>query len=121
METGKNIKKKVKISSRGGARPNSGRPAGSKNKINKATIQTVIDTLYDKTGRVYEDLLIEDFLKARMTSESLTLKYHYLLASKLMPNLSEVTVEEIGDQVDAKRAAFAEAIRALTPTNTETK
>jgi hypothetical protein len=112
----KDIKKE---SNRGGIREGAGRPSGSKNKVNKATVQTVLDMLYDKTGRVYEDLLLEDFLNARQSNEGLALKYHNLLANKLMPTLNEITVENIGEAVDGKKQAFIEAVQALKLVNSD--
>lgn len=105
---------------RGGAREGAGRPAGSKNKISKASAQTVAELLYDKTGKVYEELLVEDFLQSRFAGDTqLSHKYHTLLSSKLLPTLNEVTVEEIGDQVEGKQQAFLDAIMALKQSNTE--
>ena len=107
----KDIKEK---SNRGGFREGAGRPAGSKNKLSKASAQTVVDILYDKTGMIYEELLVEDFLASRFNGDAqLSHKYHTLLASKLMPTLNDVTVEQVGDDVDQKHKAFLDAIAAL--------
>ena len=100
-------------SNRGGAREGAGRPSGSKNKISKATVQTVLDKLYDKTGQVYEDLLLEDFLHARANNASLAMKYHALLSNKLMPDLNSIEIANTGDEVEFKKAAFEEALAAL--------
>ena len=66
---------------------------------------------------VYEELLVEDFLNSRLTNEDRAFKYHNLLASKLMPNLNEVTVENIGDEVEMKRSIFLEALNQLNIIN----
>ena len=104
---------RVKSSTRGGAREGAGRPAGGKNKINKATIQTVLDKLYDRTGYCYEDLLIDDFLKARENNDALAHKYHMILANKLMPDLASIEVSDTESQVEEKRQAFADALSQL--------
>jgi hypothetical protein len=114
----KDIKPK---SNRGGVRPGAGRPSGSKNKINTATTETVLEMLYDKTGRVYEDLLLEDFLKARQTNDGLAHKYHSLLANKLMPDLNRVEISETDDAVAAKALAFQEALAKLVSLDQSTK
>jgi len=101
-------------SNRGGAREGAGRPAGSKNKVSKATVQTVLDLLYDKTGQVYEDLLLEDFLAARTTNPGLAMKYHTLLANKLMPDLNSIEIINTEEEIDAKSQAFAQALAALS-------
>ena len=112
----KDIKKE---SNRGGKRENAGRPSGSKNKVSTATAQTVVEMLYDKTGQIYEELLIEDFLKARATDSTLAHKYHSLLANKVMPTLTQadVKIEQSGDAVNAKAQAFAEALATLRDIN----
>jgi len=100
-------------SNRGGYREGAGRPPGAKNKVNKATIQTVIDKLYDRTGQCYEDLLLEDFLQARVENSALAHKYHSLLANKLMPDLNAVELTDSEDTITAKQRAFAEAIAQI--------
>lgn len=100
-------------SNRGGARANAGRPAGSKNKISLATSQTVVEMLYNKTGQIYEEILIEDFLKARQTNDALAHKYHALLANKLMPDLQSIELTNSADEIEAKKQAFTEALAAM--------
>lgn len=111
--TEKDTNDKPKISSRGGPRPGSGRKPGSKNKINKATVQTVLEKLYDKTGQVYEDILLEDFIRARASNEQLAFKYHTLLTAKLMPDLSKVEVVDGESEREEKELAFREALESL--------
>lgn len=107
-------------SNRGGAREGAGRPPGSKNKINKATIQTVIDKLYDRTGQCYEDLLLEDFLRARTSNEALAHKYHTLLANKLMPDLNNIELDDSRDALDVKQAVFAAALAQIATKTQDT-
>ena len=97
---------------RGGARPGAGRPKGSKAMV---TVAGIIDALESKTnGKTYEDILVEDFVQARLSGDTnLTHKYHLLLSNKFIANLNEITVEDRGDAVDGKRSAFIEAIQAL--------
>lgn len=101
-------------SNRGGAREGSGRKPGSKNKISKATVMTVLEKLYDQTGQVYEDLLIEDFIKARANNDVLAHKYHALLSNKLMPDLNSMEVTGVEELLDQKKAAFSEALKELS-------
>lgn len=115
----KDIKNKSEKPGRGGAREGAGRPSGSKNKISLATSQTVVEMLYSKTGQVYEEMLVEDFLKARNTNDALAHKYHALLASKLMPDLQSIEITNPEDQIEARAAAFAEALAALSVKNTK--
>jgi hypothetical protein len=102
---------KPKISSRGGARPNAGRKPGSKDNV---TVKHLLEVLEQKSGgQSYEELLVEDFLKARVTDTQLTMKYHNILGNKLFNTLAKIEVVESEDQVEAKKQAFAEAIAAI--------
>lgn len=106
-------KSKAKVSSRGGARAGAGRPKGSRERV---TVQSLLETLDQKTGgQSYEDLLIEDFLQARQGNDNqLILKYHTLIANKLISTLATVEVTDSQDAITAKQAAFAQAIAQIT-------
>lgn len=98
----------------GGARPGAGRPAGSKSKLNLAKAQTLVDLMYDRTGKVYEEILFEDFMNARENDRNLTHKYHALLANKLMPDLNHIEINDNTENIDAKEKAFSDALQALS-------
>lgn len=103
---------------RGGARKGAGRPKGSRNSI---TIENLLDVL-ENNGQPYENLLVEDFLEARMNRDTqLTLKYHNLILNKVMNTLAKIEVTESKDAVEAKQLAFAEALAKLTGINPEAK
>lgn len=103
---------------RGGARKGAGRPKGSRNSI---TIENLLDVL-ENNGQPYENLLVEDFLEARMNRDTqLTLKYHNLILNKVMNSLAKIEVTESKDAVEAKQLAFAEALAKLTGINPEAK
>ena len=100
------------VSSRGGARKNAGRPKGSSEKV---TVKHLLETLYQKTGQSYEEILMEDFLQARMNNDGhLVNKYHNLLGNKLFSTLNTIEVTDSQESVDAKKAAFADALAAMT-------
>jgi len=107
---------KTKISSRGGPRPGAGRPKGAKDRV---TVSGILEALDTKTnGRTYEELLVEDFINARLDGDSqLVHKYHTLLSNKFVANLNDIIVEEIGDQVEGKRSAFLEAVNTIININ----
>jgi hypothetical protein len=111
---------KPKVSSRGGARPNSGRKKGGANNI---TIEVLLQELKNKSnGEPYEAMLVEDFLEARMNRDTqLTLKYHNLILNKVMNSLAKIEVTDSQDAVEAKQAAFAEALAKLTGISPEAK
>jgi hypothetical protein len=110
MEKNTNSTEKKK---RGGARPGAGRPKGSTEQV---TIGGLLSTLrVQSKGRDYEELLVEDFLKARNSGDShMTVKYHNLILNKVMNNLAKIEITESEDLVQSKQLAFAEALAKLT-------
>lgn len=104
---------KEKTPSRGGARTGAGRPKGTRNEI---TIKNLLEQVYTKAGnRNYEELLVEDFMAARLNNDTqLMLKYHNLILGKVMNTLAKVEVTDSTDAVEAKKAAFAAALAKLT-------
>lgn len=99
-------------SKRGGARPGAGRPKGTTHRV---TVQGLIDQVAAKSGgQDYTELLVEDFLRARIENDKmLTLKYHNLISAKVLADRIDIEVNEDEDTVTAKRAAFAAAIAAV--------
>lgn len=97
----------------GGARPGAGRPKGSTNML---TAEGLLNTLENKSGgQPYESLLVDDFLQARMNQDTqLMLKYHNLILNKVMNSLAKIEVTDSTDAIEAKQAAFAEALAKLT-------
>jgi hypothetical protein len=121
MTTELNQKKPRKKSpSRGGARAGAGRPPGTRNRV---TVQSLLETLEQQTGgATYEQLLIQDFLTARQGNDNqLTIKYHTLIANKLISTLAAVEVTGGADEIAAKQAAFAAALAQLTSVAKDTK
>ena len=98
---------------RGGPRPGSGRKKGS-------TEQVTIDGLLlevkaRSNGKPYEALLVEDFLQARTRGDTqLTVKYHNLILNKVMTSMAKIEITEPQDAIEAKQAAFADALAKLT-------
>jgi hypothetical protein len=114
-------KKSVKVSKKtgkpatthGGARKGSGRPKGVGESV---TIRGLLETLEQKSnGQNYEEILVEDFLKARQSGDSqLTVKYHNLILNKVMVHMAKIEVTDSKEQLEAKQLAFAEALAKLT-------
>jgi len=109
---------KPKNAARGGYRPGSGRPKGSKDNI---TVKHLLENIFAQTnGRDYEELLIEDFLQCRDRGDSqAVIKYHNLILSKVMNTLAKIEVTDSADAVAAKKQAFADALAKLTGVNME--
>ena len=104
----------------GGRQPGAGRPKGSKNAV---TIENLLQQVAAKNnGRNYEELLVEDFMEARSNRDTqLMLKYHNLILNKVMNSLAKIEVTDSEDAVEAKKAAFAEALAKLTGLAAEDK
>ena len=116
MTTELNQKKsKAKVSSRGGVRKGAGRPKGTRNKV---TVQDLLEAIETQSGNGYEELLVRDFLAARAGNDNhLVHKYHNLISGKILSTLATVEVTDSDDAVQAKQAAFAEAIAQIVAIN----
>ena len=116
----KKAKTEKKNTGHGGHRKGAGRPKGSRDQV---SIRNLLETLDVKTGgRDYEELLVEDFLQARNNSDTqLTLKYHNLILNKVMNSLAKIEVTDSKDAIEAKQAAFAEALAKLVGVSPDTK
>jgi len=97
----------------GGARPGAGRQKGSKNHV---SVEDLLASLAARTGgQRYEELLVEDFISARMEGDkNIVLKYHNLILNKVMNTLAKIEVTDSADAIQAKQLAFAEALSKLT-------
>ncbi len=104
-------------SGRGGARPGSGRPKGSRDRV---SILSLLETLEQKAnGQSYEELLVEDFLNARAEGDRQTvMKYHHMMMNKLIADKNEVTIQDSEDTIELRRRAFMEAITTLSRRDT---
>jgi len=110
----------TKSPSRGGARAGAGRPRGSGNKVTAMTLLTEIER--QSGGQDYTELLVEDFLRARVQDDkNLAQKYHHLISNKVLADRLDIEVNEDEDTVTAKRAAFAAAIAAVAGLNKDTE
>ena len=110
MTTSTEKKPRVK---HGGARKGAGRPATSPDTI---TIKGLLEMVHKKgNGKNYEEILVEDFMKAREDNDrNLVVKYHNLILNKVMNSLAKVEVTDSTDNIEAKQTAFAEALAKLT-------
>jgi len=97
---------------KGGARPGAGRPKGGTNQV---SVNGLLAALERKTNGVsYETLLMEDFVNARLNNDQqLVIKYHNLILNKLMTHISKIEITDSSDALEAKQAAFADALAKL--------
>mgnify|MGYP003341558596 FL=1 len=101
-----------KSNGHGGRRAGAGRKPGSKDNV---TVKHLLEVLDQKSnGQSYEELLIDDFLQARMNNDrQLVLKYHNLISNKVLSTLSHVELADSADTIDQKREAFEAALRDI--------
>ena len=102
---------KIKISSRGGARANAGRPKGSTTTVTIASLLSAVDKA---CGKNYVEILAEDFAQARTVDKQLAQKYHNLILSKVAASLAVVEVTDTADVTVTKALAFADALKTLS-------
>jgi len=78
-------------------------------------VQTLLEAIERQSGGLtYHELLVEDFLRARVQDDkNLAQKYHHLISSKVLADRIDIEVNEDEDTVTAKRAAFAAAMAAI--------
>jgi hypothetical protein len=102
----------VKSPTRGGARKGAGRPKGSSNKISASDVLAEVER--QTGGQTYHEILVEDFLRARVQDDkALAQRYHNLISSKVLADRIDIEVDESEDTVTAKRAVFAAALAAI--------
>ena len=120
MEKKTKTAKTTNTNGHGGARKGAGRPKGSRDQV---SIKNLLEALDSKTGgRDYEELLVDDFLQARQYGDTqLTLKYHNLILNKVMSSLAKIEVTDSKDAIEAKQAAFADALAKLVGVNPDAK
>ena len=101
-----------KISSRGGARPGSGRKPGTTNKISATQILASIET---ETGLEFGTLLAQGYAESIQSNDRATrLKYEQMILNKVVAEKVEVDVGESETALERKQQAFQEVLRKLT-------
>lgn len=96
----------------GGARPGAGRPKGSTNKI---TAQELIDTAESVIGKPFIVSLLEGYQDTILQGDRKTrVMYEKMIIDKVISDKQEVEITNPEDMIEAKAAAFAEALVSLT-------
>jgi hypothetical protein len=103
---------KVKSPTRGGYRPNAGRPKGSSNKIR---LEDLMDSIEEAVGQPFEKQIALNYANAIFRNDwAKVADYDKVLLNKIVADKTEVEVITSEDEVTAKAEAFAEALKALT-------
>lgn len=118
MATAQNINPKTgkpKVSSRGGARPNAGRPKGSSNKLK---MEDLLVDLELALGQTYSQQIAENYVTSISRNDWASVRdYDKVLLGKIIADRQAVEITDSEDTLAAKQAAFAEALTALTQVN----
>jgi hypothetical protein len=92
----------------GGARPGSGRPKGSGNKLTIDKLLAAVDT---KLGHPLEDQIAENYVRA-LTEPKLAHAYEQMFLNKVMADRQQIEIDET-TSVESRQAAFLKAIESL--------
>ena len=95
----------------GGVRANAGRPKGTGNKLTAKDLLTQCETTLGKPFALslmegYRDSILAGDTKTRVT-------YEKIIVDKVATTMLDVEVEDRGEAVDGKKAAFIDAVQAL--------
>lgn len=121
MTTEKQSEKPVrkKISSRGGARPNSGRKKGSTTKV---TLDDLMKNIELAAGQTYGEILANNYVGAISRSDWQGVRdYDKAFMNKLISDKVAVDVTSSEDVVATKQAAFSAALAKLNEIASGTK
>jgi hypothetical protein len=111
--------KETKSSNWGGVREGGGRPKGSTNKI---SAKAILEEAQRVTGKPLIQTILEGYNETILDGDRRTrVAYEKMLLDKTAATILDVEVEDVGDAVDVKRRAFAEAIQALVESNNQKK
>jgi len=100
-------------SGRGGVRPGAGRPKGTSNKIK---IEDLIDSIESRSGMSFQDQIASNYVAAIVREDWARVEnYDKALLNKIVADKTDITVENVGDDLNLKAEAFKAAIEALTP------
>jgi hypothetical protein len=106
-------KQKEKISSRGGYRKGAGRPAGSMTRLSAAHI---LDTAESMLGKPLIVSIMEGYIEAIQSGDTKErIQYEKFLLDKTASTVVEAEVTNMSNNIEAKQAAFAEALAKLVP------
>jgi hypothetical protein len=103
----------------GGARPGAGRP---KNTTNRLTAKEILDTTESMLGKPFVVSLIEGYIDSINTGDTKNrITYEKIILDKTATTIIEAEVTNSQDDLDLKKAAFAEALAKLVGVGSDAK
>ena len=95
----------------GGARPGSGRPKGSGNKL---TIDKLLAAVDAKLGQPLEDQIAENYVRS-LGDAKLAHSYEQMFLNKVMADRQQIEIDETSN-VESRQAAFLKALETMGTT-----
>jgi len=109
---------RVRISSRGGARPGAGRKPGGSNKLK---LEDLLKDIELHTNMTFSQRIATNYHEAILRGDHAGVRdYDKILLGKLVADKQEVEVTNTESAVESKREAFSDALRTLNTVHSET-
>ena len=103
----------------GGARPGAGRP---KNTTNRLTAKEIIETAESMLGKPFVVSLMEGYIDTINSGDTRNrVVYEKMILDKTATTIIEAEITDSKDAIEAKQAAFAEALAKLVGHAPDTK
>jgi len=109
-----NMEKNIKTEKKkgpGGARPGAGRPKGGTNRL---TAREILETAENMLGKPFVVSLLEGYIETINTGDTRNrVTYEKIILDKTATTIIEAEITDSSSAVEAKQAAFAEALAKL--------
>jgi len=116
MENIENISNEKK---HGGAREGAGRPKGQTNRL---TAREILETAENMLGKPFVVALMEGYIDTINSGDTRNrVVYEKMILDKTATTIIEAEITDSKDAIEAKQAAFAEAMAKLVGVSPETK
>ena len=103
----------------GGARPGAGRPKGTSNRL---TAKEILDTAENMLGKPFVVSLLEGYIDSINTGDTKNrVTYEKIILDKTATTIIEAEITDSKDAIEAKQAAFAEAMAKLVGVSPDAK
>ena len=110
---------KMEKKKQGGARKGSGRPKGTTNKL---TAKEILETAENMLGKPFIVSLMEGYIETINEGDKRNrVTYEKIILDKTATTLVEAELTDSKDAIEAKQAAFAEALAKLVGVSPDTK
>lgn len=114
----KDIEKDSNENGHGGARPGAGRPKGGTNRL---TAKEILETAENMLGKPFVVSLMEGYIQTINEGDTRNrVTYEKIILDKTATTIIEAEIIDSKDAIEAKQAAFTEALAKLVGTSPDT-